>query len=449
MQFRFEEIPAPQNNPFINCKLARSQFAEFLTQVIEKNDDGFVLSLNNRWGDGKTTFLRMWSQQLKDKGFTVVNFNAWENDFEDNPLISFIAEIKKEIGGSRINFDKTIKAAAIVFKEIIPIAAKHLAEKHLGKDSVEMATATTKGSTSLFEDSIKNYDKKKNARQDFKNNLGKWIADSVKKPQVVFIIDELDRCRPNYSVQLLEQIKHFFNVPNIVFVLAIDKVQLGHAVRGVYGSDLINADEYLRRFIDIEYSLPKVPSAYFVEHLIEKFGLKPWLQKKAFDESSSLTFKEIIFLFDQHDISIRAQEKIICHLSVIAETYGERKFHGKVFSFLLFIKHYNQDLFENIKHKTISLEQLEISLEKIYETKKGFLTVTDIFIIKAHILVFYFNYADRIIKPDKVFYKASKDGYTLKSKNPQLDVYLKNISFEYKDENMASVLSLVDMMIVQ
>ena len=80
---------------------------------------------------------------------------------------------------------------------------------------------------------------------------------------IIFIIDELDRCRPSYAVELLEQVKHFFSVSGIVFVLSIDKVQLGHAVRGVYGNDRINADEYLRRFIDIEYSIPVPDKNYF------------------------------------------------------------------------------------------------------------------------------------------------------------------------------------------
>lgn len=73
---------------------------------------------------------------------------------------------------------------------------------------------------------------------------------------MIFIIDELDRCNPYYAVKVLERIKHLFNIPNIVFVLSIDKEQLSNSIRGYYGSDLIKADEYLKRFIDIEYTLP-------------------------------------------------------------------------------------------------------------------------------------------------------------------------------------------------
>lgn len=78
----------------------------------------------------------------------------------------------------------------------------------------------------------------------------------------MFIIDELDRCRPRYAVEVLEQIKHLFSVPGIVFVLSIDKVQLGNAIRGFYGSDLIDADEYYKNQIytddiELDYILSK------------------------------------------------------------------------------------------------------------------------------------------------------------------------------------------------
>ena len=66
------------------------------------------------------------------------------------------------------------------------------------------------------------------------------------------MIDELDRCNPHYSVLVLERIKHIFSVPGIVFILSVDKKQFGNAIRGYYGSDLIDANEYLRRFIDLD-----------------------------------------------------------------------------------------------------------------------------------------------------------------------------------------------------
>lgn len=107
--------------------------------------------------------------------------------------------------------------------------------------------------------------------KDFKKSLEQFIDKECENKPLVFIVDELDRCRPNYAVSILEQIKHFFSVKNIVFVLSIDKEQLGHAVKGVYGSDCIESDEYLRRFIDIEYSIPDPEPGKYLEFLYQYY----------------------------------------------------------------------------------------------------------------------------------------------------------------------------------
>jgi hypothetical protein len=73
-------------------------------------------------------------------------------------------------------------------------------------------------------------------------------------PPIIILIDELDRCRPTYAIKLLEEIKHLFDVPGLVFVLAMNVEQLGHSVCGAYGSGF-DGRAYLRRFIDREYRL--------------------------------------------------------------------------------------------------------------------------------------------------------------------------------------------------
>ena len=83
------------------------------------------------------------------------------------------------------------------------------------------------------------------------------------------MIDELDRCRPSYAVELLEVAKHFFAVDNVVFVLAVNRAELAHAVKAMYGADF-DAEGYLRRFFDLDFQLPK-PSRKqkFVQDVLE------------------------------------------------------------------------------------------------------------------------------------------------------------------------------------
>ena len=95
----------------------------------------------------------------------------------------------------------------------------------------------------------------------------------------MFIIDELDRCRPSFSIEVLEKAKHFFNVENIIFVLGADKEQLGHSIKAIYGNDL-NVNGYLRRFIDLDYVLPSPDKGLFVKVLFKKHLFNEYFSSK-------------------------------------------------------------------------------------------------------------------------------------------------------------------------
>ena len=87
------------------------------------------------------------------------------------------------------------------------------------------------------------------------------------------MIDELDRCRPSYAVELLEVAKHLFSVDHIVFVLAINRSQLSHSISGVYGADF-DATDYLRRFFDIDFRLPEPDKKQFVDAALTTIGIE-------------------------------------------------------------------------------------------------------------------------------------------------------------------------------
>lgn len=95
------QIEPVVGNAFKDCVLQRKKYADVLTNVIETYSDGFVLAINNKWGTGKTTFIRMWEQDLKDNEFKTIYFNAWENDFDDNPLTALLGELKSLSGVNR------------------------------------------------------------------------------------------------------------------------------------------------------------------------------------------------------------------------------------------------------------------------------------------------------------------------------------------------------------
>jgi len=129
MKIRHSDIIIDENEPFKNCKLNRESYAHVLTNIIEVADSGFVLALNNEWGHGKSTFVKMWKRSLEIKGYETLYFNAWEADINDEPLVAILAEIKELTKEEDIpTFKKVVKHGSSIVKRILPDITKLVVE---------------------------------------------------------------------------------------------------------------------------------------------------------------------------------------------------------------------------------------------------------------------------------------------------------------------------------
>lgn len=374
MNIRKENLEIDNQDPFKTCALKRKQYANILSQIINLNKDGFVLAINNEWGAGKTTFVKMWQRQLQLEKFKTIYFNAWENDFEQKPLIALLAEFKKLAGEDRVvkeTMDKLIKKAGIFIKNAFPAATKTLVKKYLGEEYVDTIEGTAKGLSDILADEITEYLDRKEGIKEFRVALTEFTNQYANDRPLIFIIDELDRCRPHYTVELLEQIKHLFTVKNIVFVLAIDKDQLKHAICGVYGSASIDAEQYLRKIFDIEYSIPQPNAELFTPYLIAKYDFNDCY-------TSSITctkdgFEEIVStIFSLRAITLREQEKIISRTKLCCFFFKKRpNYFPSLIFLMIFIKEKNKAFYERIisrkaSYNTISSDfSTELKLQNL------------------------------------------------------------------------------------
>ena len=179
-----------------------------------------------------------------------------------------------------------------------------------------------------IDDGVGAYSKEKDLMEKFREKLAASLdalAGSSNSSQVVIFVDDLDRCRPTYAIDLLERIKHLFNVKNAVFVLSLDKQQLGVSLEAVYGQG-INSNEYLRRFIDLEYMLPKTNSEKFTLNLFQRFGFDEFFKTRkhgdtVYDKGNvTNTFN---FLCDIFDLNLRAREQCLTQLRIVLMTTPE------------------------------------------------------------------------------------------------------------------------------
>ncbi|MDF7805900.1 P-loop NTPase fold protein [Pontiellaceae bacterium B12219] len=290
------------------------QYAEFLTNALKANDSNFVLNVNGAWGTGKSLFVNRWAASIKDT-HPVVEYNAWDNDSEDDPLTSLLGTCAEALQ-SYLNDDQELiesikKKGGRIALRLGGIAAKAGLRKILGDDgakdicdifSPETETDLIDLGGTLVEEQIK----KQQERQTFTTEL-KALIEKVggNQPLPIFIfIDELDRCRPTFAIELLERIKHLFDVDGIKFIISTDTGQLIHSIKAVYGHDF-DAATYLQRFFDETFTLPNPNPHQFADLLFQDFDPEQsWMNNWLVKESPAYTFGE---LSQQLNLTLRQQ----------------------------------------------------------------------------------------------------------------------------------------------
>jgi hypothetical protein len=257
-----------ESKPFHDDLFKRKQLAEQLTGYIDRLRDGTVLAIDAPWGEGKSWFGRNWAAGLKKtQDYRVIYLDAFQQDYVEDPFLLITSEINELIASDE-DLAQDIKGkAAKVMKAILPVSTKVLinfaSRLALGsadgsrviEDAIQSASDSTADATQIWlENKIDDHKKEKESLDSFRAAL-QAFCESQDKP-VVFFIDELDRCRPTFAVKLIERLKHFFDVPNLVFVLLLNREQLEKAIKGVYGAET-DASAYLGKFIHMYLKLPK------------------------------------------------------------------------------------------------------------------------------------------------------------------------------------------------
>ncbi len=334
---RLDDLEIDENEPFKNDVLNRKDCAENLTTLIQSSQSPLVLAVNAPWGMGKTTFIKMWQQHLKNEGHLTLYFNTWENDHCEKPIVSFISEIESIISESEISQHekdklsanyKNVKSAGKSFlKYAIPTLVR-LASQGLINFDKETDKALDNFAEKLAENQIKEYQEKKESISSFKKSLQAFAKEvfsreEFSKQPIIIFVDELDRCRPSFAIELLENIKHIFSVPGFVFVLGIDNEQLAHSVKSVYGNGM-DSDGYLRRFFDLDYSLPNPNREEFKSFLYRKFYFDSLFMGRTdrsgtydqllntvwgFSEEFNLSLRTMITCFSQINIILTTTDK--------------------------------------------------------------------------------------------------------------------------------------------
>ena len=263
-------IEVLEDEPFRNDLLGRRAFGEALSASLGAIEGPGVFAVDGQWGTGKTTFLRMFKQLLRNQKRRVIEINAWETDFAEDPLAalsySLVAAIPEDSGTEKL------KSAAVQLLRVAgPGAIRLLTGGLVNLDSAaqqEMGNALAKWA----EDGLARFAEHEQSLRDFKDALKGMVAECDDRP-IVFVVDELDRCRPTYAVAMLETIKHVFDVDGLVFVLAVNRGQLDRSARTLYG-EFGDPESYFKRFFDVELRLPESDRKSVATQVLRQAGLR-------------------------------------------------------------------------------------------------------------------------------------------------------------------------------
>ena len=336
-----EREPDPQK-PWADDVLERREVADRLTSIVREQDQPFVISVDGGWGTGKTFLLKRWKQDLENQGWQAIYFNAWEDDFSDDPLLAIIGQLSDYFD------DGALKKAAFAVAD----AALGILTKHLTGAAVHLEDLTTEG---LLDDYRTQQETKKKLKEEL-ISLAASVHEETEQP-LVFIIDELDRCRPTFAIELLERVKHIFDVPNMVFVFGINRSELTESLRSVYGE--IDAGTYLRRFFDMPLVLPEADASTFCVALFERFGLASFFEQMTSHAKSRVHIEEFRvvsrhapLVFGALGLSLRDIDYCVRAIALVGKSMEPRNYmHPFLLIVLVALRIDNPSMFRRLVHK--------------------------------------------------------------------------------------------------
>lgn len=326
---------------------------------------GGVLAVHAPFGYGKSKFAKYYKEHLnketENRGAIIID--AFLHDYTDNPFIA----IHKSIG-ELVGYDEEMNKLG---REILKASAKEVL-------SLVPILRKFNLSNKSFERSLE---------QIIKQYIERLRKLASHKP-ITIIIDELDRCRPDYAVCFLERIKHYFGpVPNILFILMINKDHLFQSIKYVYGMEnKEDAANYFEKFLSYRIiELPLLSEEELKrEQSVEKKSsfsynmlrskLQKFLENNKENEQAYENFIETASAFlHALDMNYRYHEQvdigIDIHLKVLKKDQLFTKDTARLYAYLLVLSLGKPDIFKMLKEGQSNRHELAYDLFNEIESK--------------------------------------------------------------------------------
>lgn len=252
-----------------NNTILRNNQLSMLVKILNSLKENTVLAIDGAWGSGKTVFVKqllmLSDDAIQEYGYNTIDeiainllrekqktfyFNAWEYDYLGDALSAMLLKLIADD-------DESLNAASI--KKAVSMINISAGLKNLTHDFIDIDNKTRKADlVKAVKDQVNRHD----AVNEFINKLK---GDSER---LIFVIDELDRCRPSFAVELLEAVKHYFMRDDVTFIITTNINQLSHTIKKYYGSDF-DGYAYLNKFFDFTFGLRKVGIEVYTRSVLD------------------------------------------------------------------------------------------------------------------------------------------------------------------------------------
>lgn len=354
--------------------LNRNTFVDQLLRLMEhisSNKASTCFAINGAWGCGKSFVLDMFQEQLElikseetsDDKYFVIRYNSWKFDYYEEPLVAIVSTMIAAIEEKTKLFPDSkekreilgmLKATGVALLSIANDAVKEKTGLDFQKAYGIVKSGEKEGAAAY--ESEHDYD----VYFGFNKMIAKLVEllEGISKEfTIVFIVDELDRCAPEYAVKVLERLHHLTeNQSNIVSIIAIDKTQLVASVKQSFGFE--NPEKYLEKFINFEIRLD---NGTVSELITEKYAdYVALFDKDLFQFGDSVEeCMQAIF----KNIDIRTQEQLVKKATIVHKLlFAEKKDYSfmcmELLLAVIICVHRYQGLFDNTKFNGSSFEKV-------------------------------------------------------------------------------------------
>lgn len=346
----------------------RVGIADNLIKLLISPVDISPMVIDGDWGTGKTEFCQKLINKFtaEHENYQLVYVDAFQADHADDPLMTILAEVAALIpeGEKKEGFmQKAIPVARYGIKTALKAVVSHVLKQEAGEitDGVEehLQDAANKAIDASVAAVLKDHEK---AKQNL-IALQTTLAELANESPIVIFIDELDRCRPDFAVHMLEVIKHTFDVENVKFVLVTNTRQLRAAINHSYGST-VDAQRYLDKFLKFSIKLPTEVygrSGYYedellasVEHFLKLMSSSTVLSDTDLNDPNKALFRYVSHLIQVNELSLREVETLARHLAIyhsLSQGLDSNRPYGycllRVFAVLVFC--FRQDIYGDIQ----------------------------------------------------------------------------------------------------